>query len=103
MGKVKLDLPEGLGPQTPNEHKLAMREALDWLQQHPLESPITAARRFGLNDSTVRKAVARGTQPKPKGGQNRILSSVQEQAIIRFIQDQLSYGLLPTKQVVFGA
>jgi hypothetical protein len=103
MGKVKLGLPEGLGPQTPNEHKLAMRDALAWLQQHPLETPLTAAQRFGLLKDTVRKAVARGQRAKGSGGQNRILSPVQDQAIIRFIHDQLSYGLLPTRQVVFGA
>ena len=101
MGKVKLNLPEGLGPQTPNEHKTALRNALTWLQQNPLETPLTAARRFGLLADTVRKAVVRGPK-KPYGGQNRVLSPDQSQAIIRFIHDQLSYGILPTKQVVFG-
>ena len=102
MGKVKLNLPDGLGPQTPNEHKIALRDALAWLQQNPLETPLTAARRVGLLEDTVRKAVARGPR-KQYGGQNRVLSPDQSQAMIRFIHEQLSYGILPTKQVVFGA
>jgi hypothetical protein len=105
MGKVKINLPEGLGPQTPNEHKIAMRHALALLQQDPSETPLTAARRFGLLEDTVRRAVARArfTTKGQVGGLNRILSPAQEQVIVRFVHDQLSYGLLPTKQVVFGA
>jgi hypothetical protein len=111
MAKLKLDLPEGLGPQTPSEHKQAMRDALQWLQEHPLEKPYMAARRFGLKENTVRIAVRRARvmatgqekNLKQHGGGNRILSPAQEKVITRFIQDQLNMSLLPTKGTVFSA
>ena len=57
MGKLSISLPDGLGPQTLNEYKSALRDALQWLQQHPSETPTTVAHRFDLLENNVRKAL----------------------------------------------
>jgi hypothetical protein len=47
-------------------------------------------------------AIRRGNRP-PVGGQNKILTTSQEQAIYTFIKSYLQNSQLPTKEIIFTA
>src|SRR5271168_130121 len=96
-----------------------MRRAIQWLRANPSESPTQAARmHFHLDlpkhEASVRVAWARdkkkrqkqsegGEVAKKSGGQNRILSDAQSQAVVQYAREQAEHGLGATKKMVFAA
>ena len=96
-----------------------MRRAIQWLRANPSESPTQAARiHFHLDlpkhEASVRVAWARDKKKRQKqtegrevakksGGQNRILSDAQSQAVLQYAREQAEHGLGPTKKMVFAA
>jgi hypothetical protein len=93
--------------------KAQLKLALEWLRMMEIESPVdatpsTAARIFQIKEeSSVRSAwyrerKKRGSPTRQNGGQNRILSRAQHEAIIQYARDQ-GRDLGATKSMVFSA
>jgi hypothetical protein len=89
-----------------------MAQALQFLQEQPSERPITAARIYNVNINTLnshlRRAKARAVpRPHPvktgRGGQNRILSKAQIEAIYKYVEDSYHAGYGASKSMVFMA
>ena len=92
-------------PRTASDHKERLREAKQWLQEHPRESQSTIAKIFNINPRTLGNSIRRKRQEQPSrshGGHNRILSESQGQQIHRFIRSYLDHNQLPTRAIVFG-
>ena len=67
-----------------------IQKAIDFLNENPTETFVTAARIFGVNASTLRMRRTRSTtqqdqQLKTHGGCNKVLSDIQVGAIQRYI------------------
>jgi len=90
-----------------NEHKTSFSNAIAFKHEHPEETAATAARIYHVNDETVRTTLLREKQregPAPKhGGNNKILSEVQVEAIYKYIEDLYLSGYSATKAMVFAA
>jgi hypothetical protein len=79
-------------------------EALIWARQHPNDKLAVTARLFKVNYKTLHRHMQAGTDGRtPHGGLNRILSTAQENAILRWIQDQSSSRQYATKRQVYAA
>ncbi|RFU23681.1 hypothetical protein B7463_g12655, partial [Scytalidium lignicola] len=75
--------------------------AKEWLAENPTESQSVAAKLFKVNRSTLNMAILRNNNVQ-HGGQNKILTASQEQAVHSFIKSYLKNGQLPTKDIIFG-
>jgi hypothetical protein len=91
-------------------YKERLALAVEWyLENLPKEKATTAARIYNVKSNSVRVAAARQLEKKGRvgiiqnGGQNKILSDTQDQAIIRYIRDQVEMGLGATKRMIFAA
>ncbi|RFU34893.1 hypothetical protein B7463_g1501, partial [Scytalidium lignicola] len=85
---------------TPTKDRIL--QAKEWLAENPTESQSVAAKLFKVNKSTLNMAIRRGNKPDTRGGQNKILTTSQEQAIHSFIKSYLQNGQLPTKDIIWG-
>ena len=65
------------------------QKAIDFLNDNPTEKMTVAAKIYGVNVDTLRMRLRRvrqrRVQPETRGGSNKVLSYVQEQAIQRYI------------------
>jgi len=78
--------------------------AKEWLNENPTESMAVAARLYHLSPTTLRNSIARGkTTVKDRGGQNRVLSKAQIEALKDWIKAQSIQGLGATKKMVYAA
>jgi hypothetical protein len=83
------------------------KEALE----HPDLSPTSAARIYHVKEDSLRKSVLRTRNKKRNvtglynthGGNNKILSEAQEEAIRQYCYEQWEAGLGATHQMVFAA
>jgi hypothetical protein len=92
--------------------KVKMQKALEWLHENPAEKPTTAARlHFITNEQSVQQAWRREKKRRERtnnhkiksGGQNRILSVAQHQALIKYAVDQATNGGMgATKQMMYN-
>ncbi|RFU25356.1 hypothetical protein B7463_g10984, partial [Scytalidium lignicola] len=84
--------------------QVRLLQAKQWLIEHPEETQSVAARIFKVNRSSLVASIRRDKQPRgPLGGQNKILTPIQEQVIYSFIRSYLENRQLPIKEVIFGA
>ena len=82
--------------------------ALQFLSDHPSEKPVTAARIFNVNESslrsTIQRAKAKATNPNPAhGGHNKILQDAQVTAIYKYVEDSYYAGYGASKSMVLMA
>ena len=80
--------------------------AKEWLNANPLESIAVAARLHHLSPSTLRSSIARDKDKVPAkavGGQNRVLTKAQIEALKDWIKIQSIQGLGATKKMVYAA
>jgi hypothetical protein len=81
--------------------------AKEWLLQNPTESIAVAARLWHLSPSTLRNSIARDkktTTPRlSHGGQNKVLTEAQIEALKDWIRDQSVQGLGATNKMVYAA
>ena len=86
-------------------HSISM--AKEWLNENPTESIAVAARLWHLSPTTLRSSIARDktttTITKDRGGQNRILTTAQIEALKDWIKAQSIQGLGATKRMVYAA
>jgi len=86
-------------------HSISM--AKEWLNENPTESIAVAARLWHLSPTTLRSSIARDktttTITKDRGGQNRILTTAQIEALKDWIKTQSIQGLGATKRMVYAA
>jgi hypothetical protein len=84
-------------------------EALKFLQENPSEKPTTAARIYKVSVNTlysyIRRAKERAITPMKatRGGQNRILSKAQIEAIYKYVEDSYHAGYGASKSMVLMA
>jgi hypothetical protein len=91
---------------TPNDidpPKIRLSKAKAWLIENPTESQAVAARVFKINRKTLHNSISRGELNLHHGGQNKILTQSQEEAIHKFILSYLEHDQLPTRPIIFGA
>ena len=82
--------------------KTRLSEAKQWLLDNPEETPYVVAKIFKVNRSTLARAKRRGTLiTRLYGGQNRILTTVQEQAVHAYIKSLLENSQLLTKEIIY--
>ena len=86
----------------------ALQNAIDFLNKNPTETIAAAARIYRVNPVTLRmrRTPPRrppNQSPKPRGGNNKILSDIQVIAIQRYIQRSYENGYGATKPMVFSA
>jgi hypothetical protein len=85
----------------------AIRNALAFKAEQPTEKASTCARIYHVNETSVRTALHRQRKlngaPVQNGGQNKILSESQIEAIYKFTEDMYLSGLGATKSMVFAA
>src|ERR1700721_233394 len=85
-----------------NDNKIRLREALQFLINNPQEKKATAARIYKVNEHTLSSAFDHINQYTiPRGRQNKILSELQNRAIIGFIRSYLEHNQAPTREVIF--
>jgi hypothetical protein len=82
-----------------------LSQAKAFLEAYPTENPTTAARIYKVNASTLRSYRCRTKLPsKPRtGGQNKVLSQVQIEAVYKYVEDSYAAGYGASKQMVFTA
>lgn len=81
-----------------------LQESKAWLQEHPDERPVTAARLFRIKPTTLFSSPSRPqSAPNTRGGHNRILTVHHKDALYRFIRALLANGIQPTPQLVYNA
>jgi hypothetical protein len=85
-------------------YKANLANAIKWIQENPTEKAVTAGRIFDVKPQSIRMALKR-TKRKTKahGGNNKILSNTQLEAIRVYCREQYEAGLGATKQMVFAA
>ncbi|KFY10587.1 hypothetical protein V492_04923 [Pseudogymnoascus sp. VKM F-4246] len=78
--------------------------AREWLADNPSESIIAACRIFKVPESTLRLSIKRRVQnpQQRRGGQNKVLSTAQTEALKKWILKQYYLGLGATRQMVFA-
>jgi hypothetical protein len=84
-----------------------MDKAIAFKRAHPNEKATTAARIYKVSVDTVRtnlqrEGIQRGLQVK-HGGQNKVLSDVQVEAIYKYVEDSYLSGYSATKAMVYTA
>jgi hypothetical protein len=81
-----------------------LSNACEWLAENPSESASVASRIFKIPRSTIRSRITRATQLAVRvGGQNRVLSTAQTEALKKWILEQYYLGLGANKQMVYRA
>ncbi|CZS90908.1 uncharacterized protein RAG0_01784 [Rhynchosporium agropyri] len=82
---------------TPDLPVAGIREARKWALDNPSELPRNAARIFDVKEDTLRQLIHRAKLkvaqssirlPKGRGSQNKILTPIQEEAIVQYYYDQ---------------
>jgi len=87
-----------------SERSPSISMAKEWLNENPTESMAVAARLYHLSPTTLRNSIARGkTTVKDRGGQNRVLSKAQIEALKDWIKAWSVQGLGATKKMVYAA
>lgn len=81
----------------------AIENARKFLIQNPTEKKITAARIFNIKPTTLNSAISRDAATRKKGGINKIMADHEETALRQYVLSLLTYGILPTYEVVFNA
>ena len=90
--------------KTTDEYKAAVTNAVAFKHDHPDEKATTAARIHHVNPITVRSNLQREQLPKVKhGGQNKMLSDTQVEAIYKYVEDSYLSGYGATKAMVYAA
>ena len=93
------------------ESKQRLNRAMQWLEEEPSEMASTAAKMFDVNPSSIRMRQLRKRHQERNsrdyvnqhGGNNTILTEVQEQAVFQFCLDQLEVGLGATPSIIYAA
>ena len=81
-----------------------MQEALEWLERNPNENAIAASRIFGVNYNTLKSTLQRSNNlPKQNGGQNKVLSQAQLNAVYKYVEDLYLEGYGASKMSVYTA
>ena len=81
-----------------------LSDARDWLTANPSESIAAASRIFKVRKSTLQMSIARLNQVRVgRGGQNKLLTGAQIEALKKWITTQYKQGLGATKQMTFAA
>ena len=81
-----------------------VQKAIDFLNENSTEKITVAAKIHGVNVSTLRMRLRRVQQQhNTRGGNNRVLSDIQVQAIQRYIQRSYENGYGATKPMVFNS
>jgi hypothetical protein len=92
---------------TTDEYKVAISNAIAFKHEHPNENATTAARIYHVNPETIqtrlRRERLRGDITVKHGGQNKILSDVQVDAIYKYVEDSYLSGYGATKAMVYAA
>jgi hypothetical protein len=89
---------------SPKTYKANLANAIKWVQENPTEKLVTARRIFKVKPQSIRMALKRATtKTKRNGGQNKILSDAQSEAIQVYCREQFQTRLGATKQMVFTA
>ncbi|KFY61105.1 hypothetical protein V496_05159 [Pseudogymnoascus sp. VKM F-4515 (FW-2607)] len=81
-------------------------DACEWLAANPSETVSTASRIFKVPQSTTRSKITRAAQPArklPHGGQNRVLSTGQTEALKTWITEQYHLGLGANRHMIYRA
>jgi hypothetical protein len=90
--------------KTTDEYKAAIANAVAFKHENPDENATTAARIHHVNPITVRSNLQREQLPKVKhGGQNKMLSNAQVDAIYKYVEDSYLSGYGATKAMVYAA
>src|SRR5450432_2558262 len=93
---------DGLIPNQQDDLPTRLRHAKDFLHENPCEKPITAARIYRLQPSTLYSSLER-KPTSTRGGHNKILQEHHKQVLHLFIRSLLAYGIQPTYQLVFNS
>jgi len=82
-----------------------LASAIEWSQENPTEKVVTAGRIFDVKPQSIRIALKRTKRKDQKahGGNNKILSDIQSEAVQAYCREQYEAGLGATKQMVFAA
>jgi len=90
-----------------DEYKASLSNATAFKLEYPEEKATTAARIYNVNENTIRTFLHRERQrdgPAVKrGGQNKILSDIQVEAIYKYVEDSYLSGYGATKAMVYTA
>ena len=93
--------------KTTNEYKASMSDAMAFKHENPNENAITAARIHHVNNNTIRSNLyrerIRGGKEVKHGGQNKMLSDIQVEAIYKYVEDSYLSGYGATKAMVYAA
>jgi hypothetical protein len=93
---------QSLPPNQCDDVPTRIQHAKAFLQENPDERPITAARIYDLQSSTLYSSIQ--IPPKgTRGGQNKILQQHHLEALHLFIRSLLAYSIQPTYQLVYNA
>ena len=79
-----------------------LSEARNWLAENPTESIAVAARIFRVPKSSLQSSLTRAHQPR-RGGQNKVLTTAQLEALKLWIIQQYELGQGATRQMTFAA
>ena len=79
-----------------------LSNAREWLAENPSESIAVASRIFKVKAPTLRMSISR-PQRQRKGGQNKVLTTTQIEALKQWIIQQYRLGLGATRQMTFAA
>jgi hypothetical protein len=87
------------------EYKARLDSAIEWIQENPAEKDVTAGRIYNVKPQSIRIALKRIKRKgrKAHGGNNKILSDTQSEAVQVYCREQYEAGLGATKQMVFAA
>ena len=90
--------------KTTNQYKASVSDAIAFKHEYPEEKTTTAARIYGVNDSTLRTIQLlerrHGRAAVKRGVHNKILSEVQVEAIYKYVEDSYHSGYGATKAMV---
>jgi hypothetical protein len=92
-------------PTSKADYKARLASAIEWNQENPAEKDVTTARIFNVKPQSIRMALKRMKRKdhKAHGGNNKVLSDTQSEAVRVYCQEQHDAGLGATKQMVFAA
>ncbi|KFY57139.1 hypothetical protein V496_06529 [Pseudogymnoascus sp. VKM F-4515 (FW-2607)] len=81
-----------------------LSNACEWLAANPSESMDVASRLFKVPKSSIQSRITRAALRKPPhGGQNRVLSTGQTEALKAWITEQYHLGLGANRHMVYRA
>ena len=92
---------------TTDQYKASLSNATAFKHEYPKENATTAAWIYNVNDVTVQTTLQRERQRSgvavKHGGQNKILSDIQVEAIYKYVEDSYLSGYSATKAMVYAA